>query len=211
MMLRLFLLIKLTFVISSFSAQKLKSIIERYPHSNLVKTNYTVLKKHKNIKHGTYQNLFENGQPELIGVYDHNRKTGNWKEFTYHGILRRVRTYDAGKLITDKKYGVWRETTPDGKLQYFDYDKNERVLPQIPIKINYPSSAREELISGTVKIKASLNKDCERTELTVVKSLRKDFDTEALKSVEDYIKKLKFYPLDCPGFSHVFTIRFKGD
>ena len=196
---------------SPLSAQKLKTITEKYASNTTIKTEYTVLKKKKNIKHGTYKTYFESGAVKLSGTYDQNRKAGEWKEYDVYGGIRRVRTYRLGKLLSDKKHGVWKETTSEGKLRFFDYDKNERVLPQFPLHVSYPSEARESNISGVVKIKAALDKDCQQKELTVVKSLGKEFDAEAISAVKIYLEKMQFYEYDCPGFNKVFTFDFKNE
>lgn len=210
MILRSLFLLAMVFIINPVFAQKLKTITKFYAGNTTIKTEYTVLKKKKYIKHGTYKNYFKSGKVKLSGDYDQNRRTGEWKEFDVHGNLHRVKIYRLGKLILDKKHGLWKEETSVGKYQFFDYDKNERVFPQIPLLVKYPTSARESKISGIVKVKASFDENCEETTLTVVKSLGKDFDKEALNGVTQYLEKLKLFEYDCPGFNQIFTLTFDG-
>ncbi len=195
----------------SISAQKLKTVTKKFPSSNIIKTSYSVLKNNKNIKHGDYKVYFKNGQVKLSGTYHQNRKVDAWKEFNEAGVLRRTKTYQKGKLISNKKNGVWRETTSEGKIRFYDYDKNERIFPQIPLRVKYPSDARESYISGIVKIKVILDEECETKVFSITKSLGGEFDVEASKAVKDYLKKLKFYAYDCPGFNETFTFSFNGD
>lgn len=190
------------------SGQKLKKITKKNSQTNTIDIEYTVLKKNKYVKHGEYKVFFENGQIKEIGMYDNNKKIGDWKEYNYHGELRRIRKYEKGKLISDDKYGIWKEFGQNGKPYFYDYDKDERAIPQIPILVKYPPKAREAGISGIVIIKVKLDKQCEIKEINVVKSLGTDFDKEALKGVENFIEKLKYFEDDCKGFEETITIEF---
>jgi TonB family protein len=193
------------------TAQKLKSITKKFPNQKTIEIEYTVLKKKKYVKHGEYKKYFEDGQLKEIGEYDNNKKHGDWKEYNYHGQIRRIRKYDKGRLISDEKFGIWKESGTNGRPYFYDYDKKERVMPQIPILVEYPIEAREEGIAGIVKIKVELDEQCELKEIKVVKSLRIDFDKEAIKGVENFIEKLKYFKNDCKEFEEVITIEFKID
>ena len=191
------------------NAQKLKTITKNFSGTNTVEIKYTVLKKKKHIKHGEYKVSLENGRTKEVGEYGNNKKIGDWKEYNHFGDLRRIRKYENGKLISDDKYGIWKEFGKNGKAYFYDYDKDERAKPQIPIHVEYPPEAREKRIAGIVKIKVRLDDQCELKEIKVVKSLGNDFHTEAIKGVEKYIEKLKYYEDDCKGFEETVTIEFK--
>ena len=190
-------------------AQKLKSIKKKFPNKDAIEVEYTVLKKNKRIKHGTYKRYFKKGQIKEVGAYSENKKNGQWEEYNYYGQLRRIRKYEKGKLISDDKFGIWKEVGHNGTLYCYDYDKKERVFPQILDQVAYPSKAREEGIGGIVKIKVKLDEECKLIECKVVKSLRADFDMEAIKGVKKYIEKLKYYKDDCKLFEKIITIDFK--
>ncbi len=193
------------------SAQKLKQVTKTFPNSKVIEKTYTVLKKKKHIKHGAYQVFFKNGQIKVDGTYVNNKKHEAWKEYNIYGELRRTRIYEQGKLISDNKHGIWKEVDQNGKLYYFDYDKNERVMPQIPIAVQYPSAARESGIAGIVKIKVKLDTECEILACKVIQSLGADFDQEALKGIKKFIEKFQYYKEDCQGFEKTFTIDFRID
>lgn len=204
------LLVLLLVIPFLLNAQKLKLITKKFLNSNVVKMEYTVLKNKKHIKHGDFKTYFENGQIKKLGVYNHNKKEGDWKEYDYHGKLKRLKKYEGKKKISDEKYGVWKEVGKNGKLYFYDYDKNERIIPPIPIPVTYPRAAREEGISGVVKVKVKLDKTCQIQELKIVNSLRSDFDQEAIKGVKKYIDQLTYYEDDCKEFDQILTIEFKG-
>ncbi len=193
------------------SAQKLKKITEKFQGRETIEKEYSVLKKKKYVKHHEYKLYFQNGQIKEVGFYHLNKKNGDWKTYDPQGKLRRIRKYDKGKLLSNDKYGIWREVDTNGKPYFYDYDKKERILPQISIPVKYPPKASEEGISGIVKIHVHLDKKCAVKELKVVQSLRPDFDKEALKGVEKFIKKLQYYEKDCKEFSEIITIEFKAE
>jgi len=195
----------------SSSGQKLTTIIKKFYKTDIIEKEYTVLKKKKYIKQGIYKMYFKNGRLKETGKYENNKKTEEWNEYNRWGELRRKRKYEKGKLISDQKFGIWKEVDKKGKLRFYDYDKNERVMPQIPISVEYPSKAREEGISGFVKVKVTLDDKCELAELKVIKSLRPDFDTEAIKGVKSFIEKLQSYEEDCKNFEKTITVEFKND
>ena len=118
--------------LSLLEAQKLKLVHKKFPNSEAIKFEYTVLKKQAHVKHGDYKAYYPNGQEKEIGFYHYNSKTGDWKEYSSDGKIKRIRIYNNGKLESDIKNGVWQEIDKNGNIRYFDYDKKEWVLPPIP-------------------------------------------------------------------------------
>lgn len=194
---------------SLLSGQKLKTITEKFPETQSVKVEYTVLKKKKYIKQGEYKIYFENGQIKEEGKYENSKKVGEWNEYNYHNDLRRVRKYEMGKLISDNKFGIWKEFGKNGKPYFYDYDKGKRIIPQIPIPVEFPAKAREAGIEGSVQILVKLNDQCELKKIEIVKSSGNDFDKAAIKGVKKFIEKLKYFEDDCINFEEIITIDFK--
>lgn len=189
------------------SGQKLKQVIKTSSKGD--KIEYTVLEKNKYIRHGEYNVYFKNSKIKESGVYDHNKKIGDWKEYSYDGELRRTRTYKSGRLSSDIKFGIWKEYGQNGKPYFYDYDKGERIMPQIPVLVKYPSIGRETGIEGIVKISVKLDDQCEVKEMSIVQSMGTDFDSEALKGVKGFVEKLKYFEDDCKDYGKIITIEFK--
>ncbi|MFK7808891.1 MAG: TonB family protein, partial [Saprospiraceae bacterium] len=183
------------------SAQKLKSVKKTFSYSDVVEMEYTVLKKKKYVKHGEFKRYFDNGRIKEAGLYEYGKKHLSWKEYNILGEVRRLRNYQKGKLISDEKFGVWKEVGKSGKMYYFDYDKEEKIFPQLQkyIYVDYPPKAREAGITGIVKVEVKIDEQCENTEIKIVKPLRADFDKEALKGVKRFVEKLKAFE-NCKGY-----------
>jgi TonB family protein len=186
--------------------QQLKPVIKKFPKSKAIQFEYWVIKKTK-LKHGAFKKYFKNGQLNELGNYDNNQKHGTWEIYNEQGILRWMRYYDHGKLLRDAKKGTWKEVGPNGKFYFFDYNLKIKIKPKIPLLVEYPSKARDQGLSGLVKIKVVLDGECKIKELKVVKSLGSDFDQEATKGVKAYIEKLSYYE-DCINFNKIIDVNF---
>lgn len=188
-------------------AQKLKSVIKRFPHSESTEVEYSVLGKN-NWKHGVYIEYFQNGQIKEIGVYFNNYMDEEWREFNHLGELRRVRKFEKGRILSDKKYGIWKRVGSNGKQYFYDYTNDRRAMPPLVIRFGYPSTAREDGIAGLVKVKVLLDEKCEIKELAVVQSLRADFDEAVIRGLRDFIQRFQYYDEDCKNYENIFTINF---
>ena len=91
------LLLLIFFPIILFS-QKTKLKETYFYHSTQLSKAYFVLKKNKNIRHGTYKSYFENGKIKETGIYEFNLKVGEWIEFNNYGKPKKYKTYKKGKL-----------------------------------------------------------------------------------------------------------------
>ncbi len=193
------------------SGQKLKKITKSFPGEKTIRFEYTVLKKKNYIKQGIYREFYENGKIKEEREYDYNKRVGEWKEYSYHGELRRTRKYEKGKLIAEEKYGIWREIGNNGIPFYYDYDKKERIFPQIQAEVKYPRGEGIPALSGTVIIKIKLDQDCELVEMTIQKSLHPAFDNEAKMGIKKYLEKLKHFKDDCKGLEVGIPIIFSAE
>lgn len=186
--------------------QQLKSVIKKFSKSKDIELKYTIIKKTK-LKHGQYKKYFRNGQINELGNYTQGKKHGPWEIYNAQGILRWTKFYKNGKLISNSKNGIWKELNANGKQYLYDYNLNKRIPPNIPILIQYPTKAREEGIAGQVSVKVILDAQCEVKELKIVKSLRPDFDKEAIKGVKLFIEKLNYYE-DCINYNRIIDVDF---
>lgn len=93
----------------SFS-QKLKDVVEE-DYDLFCRNEYTVLKKDKTVKHGTYKSTYVSGNPRVEGYYSFGKKDSLWIYFNPFKPIVSSR----GHYKDDNKVGVW---------QYFD-DKEQ--------------------------------------------------------------------------------------
>ena len=197
-------------------AQKVKQVVIEYPVSGNLKAEYTVLKKHKHIKHGNFISYFdrnwmeESSQVEEAGNYVHGKKHGDWKEYDYTGFLLRERIYENGKVVTDQRHGIQKRYDSNNGQRYFDYDKNDWTVPPFPYTAIYPPEARDSELSGFVLVRVLLNEVCETEEIEILESSDVVFDKAAIDGVNQYLETLRHYKADCPNFSKTFNFNFEG-
>lgn len=124
--------------------------------------------------------------------------------------MKRVRTYENGRQLSEKKVGIWLKYHEGGQvITGFDYDKNEKVATVIKVNVSYPRTALEANIQGEVQIRLRMNKDCHILALSVVKSLHPDCDKEALKGLKLFSTLIaKYDPERCANYDEVIPIQF---
>ena len=167
-------------------------------------------------KSGEWKYWFDNGVPSTNGKYDSKGlETGYWKKFHKNGNIDAEGNYVKGKyndvwkfyfnsgkisaietyqdsVLTDIKF--WNE---GGSVE----DKN--LIPEIMPKyiggeealykylfntVNYPKSARDNNIQGTVYIKFIIGYDGSVEDVDVVRSVNPLLDAEALKVIKEMPK-----------------------
>lgn len=196
--------------ISSYSQRtKLKKV--PYHNSKVIKEEYYVLRKNKYAKHGSYKSYFEDGTIKEIGTYRYTKKNGEWKEFNHHGELKRICVYKSGKLVTEKRTGIWLETHEHGQVVTgYDYDKDEEIETKFEVQISYPRVAREKGVSGVVKIHLKLTENCDIEEVRVVKSLGYGCDEEVIRGYTKLVGFWKQYAKDqCKEFDAELVVNFR--
>jgi Gram-negative bacterial TonB protein C-terminal len=98
---------------------------------------FSVFKSNKKIRHGDYQN-FKNGNLNITGQYESNKKIGEWK-FYEDGILIQTYDYSKGEILLGGKI----------ESNYEVFEENQFLEKQLP---NPPS-----YIGGNVGLERSLN------------------------------------------------------
>ena len=93
-------------------SQKLKSIVED-DYDLFCRSEYTVLKKNKTVKHGRYKSYYVSGNPREEGYYKLGEKDSLWTYFHHSKPLMTSRGY----YESGKKIGVW---------DYFDDKEQSR-------------------------------------------------------------------------------------
>lgn len=104
------LFIFLFLITCSSHGQKLKDVVEE-DYELFCRNEFTVLKKNKTIKHGTYKSTYVNGNPRLEGYYKNGNKDSLWIYF------------DPSKPIIASR-GYYKDGKKTGTWQYFD-DKEQ--------------------------------------------------------------------------------------
>jgi TonB family protein len=208
---KLFLLVVIFMSPLILYSQKIKLKKVMYINTEILKQEYQILKKKRYIKNGYYKSYYKNGQLEENGSYENNKRIDTWTNYNIKGEINRIRVYNFGKLVSDKKIGIWEEFLENGQVvKRFDHDKNKALRTIINIQIKYPPLAREHGIEGVVKIKIELSEDCKIIEMKIIKALSKDCDNEALRAVEKFAKLMERYDKDnCQIIDEIIPVKFK--
>jgi len=138
------LLILLFIAIKSFS-QQTKEVVERSGSKyNKEKKVYNVLKENKTVKHGPYQQYY-NDILIVSGFYKLDKKDSLWQRNDYRGAVVSKKTY-----TENNRTGIWEFFNKDGTttLQY-DFSKDSLLVrkPE-PNAIHSYQSSSEEWIAG---------------------------------------------------------------
>lgn len=94
-------------------SQELKKVTDKDKNTSITEE-YFVLKKEKDIKHGMYQKISENGQILEKGFYKNNKRDSLWIYFSLNGFD----TIAYGMFSDDVKVGPWIINDNKGLLMY---------------------------------------------------------------------------------------------
>ncbi len=185
-------------------AQQTKLIIKK-GNGGLIQK-YFVLNSDLVTKHGEYI-TYRNSQDNYIakGFYKFGMKDSLWTDYfpNSNGIIKAQ-----GYYKDDKKVGIWKTYKNQNITERYDYDKNKKLQPYVTIIPNYPKSARENAIQGTVTLTYLIHKDCSFTDISVTKSLSEDCDKSAIDALKSASEKLKKYGCECEEINDSQDIRF---
>ncbi len=144
------------------------------------------------------------------GIYNRNKKVGEWKSYDDSGSLRVVENYNSeGKLE-----GPFLVYYPDGSLKRKDRYKNDEVVEKKCIgidgkdttwfefmitpeykggdkaridflikNIEYPQYAREAGIQGTVYVNFTVLKSGKLSNINIIRGVHKSLDNETLRVI----------------------------
>lgn len=152
---------------------------------------FSVLKSDKKIRHGDYQN-FKNGNLNIAGQYDSNKKIGEWK-FYKDGILIQTYDYSKGEILLGGKiesnYEVFEENQFTEKQlpnppRYIGGNVGlERSLNDV---IKYPEQARRVGLEGTVSFSVLVGENGEMTDIEFLQGLGEFYSEikRALSNIE---------------------------
>jgi antitoxin component YwqK of YwqJK toxin-antitoxin module len=90
-----------------------------YNPTSSIEIRYQTLKADSSIYQGSYQ-LFNNGEPQIIGTYYNDYKQGEWRRLYASGTVSMRANYHEGY-----RHGMWTFFYPDGQLassMSFNYD-----------------------------------------------------------------------------------------
>ena len=201
--------------------QETKLIIKHFPNSKQISESYSVLKSDKQTKHGEYISYFlltevefneiKKGTLKLEhyikqkGNYAIGKKDGEWIEYSRPSILQTT-----GNYSNDKKVGIWATSKEQGQvLERYDFDNNKKLKPFIRVSVtNYPKSAVEHEVQGSVYVKYKINKGCSLSDIEVIKSLSNDCDIVATETVSQLERYLKKYSQNCDEKIDTLEVKF---
>lgn len=83
-----------------------------YPEKEQVTVLVTYKSKNCEIKHGSYQTWFDNGNKKAQGFYENNKETGYWKYYHHDGTLS-----SEGECKEGKYHGKWKNYDHDEHLK----------------------------------------------------------------------------------------------
>jgi antitoxin component YwqK of YwqJK toxin-antitoxin module len=127
--------------------QKTKKKSFNYKRSKILKEEYYVLKHNKSVKHGSYKFYYSNGQLKEIGNYKNGLKDGKWIVYRNRGDVDEVQFYRLGE-----KTGIWEKHIENGKIiKRYDHIEKKPLKSRFFIQLDYPETARENEIEGTVR------------------------------------------------------------
>jgi len=177
------------------TGQETKEIVVKFSKSKQIKERYFVLKSNKNIRTGEYIRYYKSSKLDKEKKFIHTKgsfvngeKNGMWEYFEtpsngLQGKLTSREFYSNGN-----KTGI-RETYHYKKegmvIEKFDCDKSSPLNPIISVPLHYPNSAKEKGIQGKVEIEYKLLNDCSIEDITVIKSIDRECDKEAIKSLRN--------------------------
>ena len=207
------------------NCQETKKITKDFSSSNQISECYSVLKSDKQIKHGEFISYFQltkdeykqikkskiklNDYIKQKGNYKNGKKDGEWIEYFTPSEFK-----SKGNYINDKKVGVWITSKEKGQvMERFDYDNNVKLKPEIHLKIQYPSKAKEKQIEGLVIVSFQNHKDCSLSDFYVIKSLSFECDKEAVDSLKKLGELNRKYgvPIYCDERTDTLRVNFKLD
>jgi hypothetical protein len=172
--------------------QKTKKKSFKYKRSKILKEEFHVLKRNKNVKHGSYKSYYYNGNPKEIGNYNNGLKDGKWIVYRSSGSVNEVQFYKLGE-----KTGIWEKHIEKGRIiKRYDHTEKRSLKSRFFIQLDYPETARKNEIEGVVRYKLILNSECEIERTELVKSLGFGCDEEAKKAVEKLTEFSKKYDLE---------------
>jgi len=153
---------------------------------------YDVLKKGKDIKHGTYKKYRNDDVLIEKGTYSYGQKVGTWSYYGWKGELCEQYNYEKSKITF---YSPEADTTTtiiriNGVLQRVRLewppeclDENERIK-FIRENVIYPLESRERGESGVVYISFFLTKEGTSEDYIISKGAFPLLDEEALRVVK---------------------------
>lgn len=154
---------------------------------------YDVLKKGKDIKHGSYKKYRNDDTLVVQGTYSFGKRVGVWSYYGWKGELNKQYDYEKSKIIY---YNPQADTTTDivringveqrVRLEWppeYSLGENERAK-FIQENIVYPERARELGESGTVYVTFFLTKDGLAEDFKVRKGVSTSLNDEALRVVK---------------------------
>lgn len=205
----------------SLTCQETKLIIRNFNDSKQIAEKYSVLKSDGKTKHGEYVSYFRIPDQQYKSLknekrilesyikvkanYKEGKKDGEWEEYDRPFSLR-----TKGKYLNDKKIGIWQIVKESGQvIESFNYDNGQKLPPIIQVFVEYPYSAKESLLEGTVVINFKTNKDCSVTDITITKNLSKDCDKSAIQWINRISELRKKYGAICEEKTETREIKFK--
>jgi protein TonB len=163
-------------------------VVEKYYYKSgeisTIETHYSNYSKKE--KNGSSKTWYKGGQLKIDANYVNDKLNGRLQTYWDNGQLKREDYYDNGKLIEGKVYNT------DGKpAVYYDYEIfpeytggiNELVR-YLSTNIKYPKKARRENVSGKVILKFIVDTDGSIQNITVLNSVSKELDKEAIRVVK---------------------------
>ncbi|HOP04847.1 MAG TPA: TonB family protein [Tenuifilaceae bacterium] len=102
--------------------QELKKVTEKDNNTNQIEE-YFVLKKEKDVKHGLYKKMRENGVLIQSGFYKNNLKDSLWVNFARNG----VDTLSFGNYLHDNQIDNWVFNDNTGVLKYVYNYTTQRI------------------------------------------------------------------------------------
>jgi TonB family protein len=176
---------------------------------------YHVLRSKKEVKHGEYYSYFVISKGNVVstylkekGYYKNGKKDSLWVE--YYRPTRTVnhRIKSKGKYCNGEKVGIWL-TYKREVIEKYDFDKKKRLKPEIIVSLNYPETAKENGIQGSVFVCYKVKSDCSNYDIKILRSLSTECDEEVLRVINRLSELNKKYGVECKEEEVVREFKFR--
>jgi TonB family protein len=166
--------------------QELKSVTKR---SSGFREEFSVLATDKKVKHGSYKKYQGKNQLIVEGIYDNDKKVGEWK-FYLNGELEQTYDFTKKELKHVKKQDYSSKAVVNGTVQDVQLDTPPLYIgskvglnDELNKAMTYPHQALRMGIEGKVLVSVWITETDEVSDIKVIKGILDECDKEAVKGL----------------------------
>lgn len=142
------------------------------------------------VKHGRYEEWYISGERRVLAHYSVDKLDGDFLVFYKNGIIKRSEKWKNGEWVSGECYDENGK-----KTDYCSYQEGASFVGGLPElyryigkSLKYPSAAQKAGIQGLVSVHFIVTPEGLIKDVTVVRSVHRDLDAEAVRIVREMPK-----------------------